>query len=421
MNEVKKCSLSGIAFTMDNEAYAELKNYLDSLKKSYKDSADGAEIVADIEARIAELILSTQNNTRVVELPLIKNIIEQMGSAEEISDKSDEAQPKHTASERYPRRLYRDMERAKLGGVCAGIGKYFDIDPVWIRLLMFAPILLICLDFIPFLHWVSDVMGNLFGVFLIGYLAMWFAVPVARTARQKLEMNGEPITAQNIASTAASNDPDAQAKAVMAETVSTGGKILLMLMKLFAGLVVFGLVLVACALALGMLVVSIGSHEFVPTDIPLSMPILAILFVLIPILILIYALMCLIASRKPNGKTAFVGLILWLISLLLLVVITIRSQTVPQLSSPIEKAFTGEVLEEKVEFNGEEITIDELIKQLEGNVPVTETTSEAKPEEAKIKIEADDKHVEIGVGKAGFTVSENGKPLVKLEVTESTK
>ena len=58
------------------------------LKKTYKDTPDGAEIVADIEARIAELILTTQDNTRVVEKPLILNIIQQMGSAEDISDQS---------------------------------------------------------------------------------------------------------------------------------------------------------------------------------------------------------------------------------------------------------------------------------------------------------------------------------------------
>jgi len=53
MKEVKKCSISGVAFTMDADAYQELENYLDSLKKTYKDTPDGAEIVADIEARIA--------------------------------------------------------------------------------------------------------------------------------------------------------------------------------------------------------------------------------------------------------------------------------------------------------------------------------------------------------------------------------
>ena len=71
MKEVKKCSISGVAFTMDADAYEALETYLESLKTTYKDTADGAEIVADIEARIAELILSAQDNTRIVEKPLI--------------------------------------------------------------------------------------------------------------------------------------------------------------------------------------------------------------------------------------------------------------------------------------------------------------------------------------------------------------
>lgn len=45
MNAVKKCSLSGIAFTMDPEAFAELGRYLETLRESYKDSAEGAEII----------------------------------------------------------------------------------------------------------------------------------------------------------------------------------------------------------------------------------------------------------------------------------------------------------------------------------------------------------------------------------------
>ena len=75
MNTVKKCSLSGIAFSMDPAAYEELSNYLETLKKSYKDTPEGAEIIADIEARIAELILATQNNEHVVGPALIRNII----------------------------------------------------------------------------------------------------------------------------------------------------------------------------------------------------------------------------------------------------------------------------------------------------------------------------------------------------------
>lgn len=78
MKEVKKCSISGIAFTLDADAYALLSRYLDSLKATYAETADGDEIVADIEARIAELILSQQENSRVVETPLLRQIISQM-------------------------------------------------------------------------------------------------------------------------------------------------------------------------------------------------------------------------------------------------------------------------------------------------------------------------------------------------------
>lgn len=128
MKEVKKCSISGVAFTMDADAYEALETYLESLKTTYKDTADGAEIVADIEARIAELILSAQDNTRIVEKPLILNIIRQMGSAEDISRESVD-RDLHCDTPRIPRRLYRDTENAKLGGVCAGIGNISTSTP----------------------------------------------------------------------------------------------------------------------------------------------------------------------------------------------------------------------------------------------------------------------------------------------------
>ena len=84
MKETKKCSLSGLAFTMEDDAYVTLKEYLDSLKKAYSKDPDGSEIIADIEARIVELILSAQDSERVVERPLIMNIIAQLGTAEDI-------------------------------------------------------------------------------------------------------------------------------------------------------------------------------------------------------------------------------------------------------------------------------------------------------------------------------------------------
>ena len=76
MNEIKKCSISGIAFILEKVAYNRISSYIDSLKRAYKDNPDSTEIIADIEARIAELILSAQKDPQqIVCLPLIENII----------------------------------------------------------------------------------------------------------------------------------------------------------------------------------------------------------------------------------------------------------------------------------------------------------------------------------------------------------
>ena len=85
MNEIKRCSISGVGFTFEKSAYDCLDGYLQSLREAYRNNPDSEEILADIEARIVELILSAQNDARnVVTLPLVENIIAQLGSAEAI-------------------------------------------------------------------------------------------------------------------------------------------------------------------------------------------------------------------------------------------------------------------------------------------------------------------------------------------------
>ena len=54
MNEIKKCSIAGVSFTLEKNAYEALQTYIKSLNDTYKDNPDGEEIIADIEARIAE-------------------------------------------------------------------------------------------------------------------------------------------------------------------------------------------------------------------------------------------------------------------------------------------------------------------------------------------------------------------------------
>ena len=425
MKEVKKCSISGVAFTMDADAYEALETYLESLKTTYKDTADGAEIVADIEARIAELILSAQDNTRIVEKPLILNIIRQMDSAEDISRESVD-RDLHCDTPRIPRRLYRDTENAKLGGVCAGIGKYFDIDPVWVRLGLFLPLLFTCFGWIPFLHWFSPMFGNLFGIFLICYFIMWFAVPAARSARQKLEMNGEKITAQAIGETtaaAANNDPDAKAKPIVAEAVSVFGKVVLILLKLFAGLIVFCLIMVACALIIGLFAILIGGAETLNLDWDLSLwvPILGIFIALIPTILLIYVLMCLIASRKPGGKTVLVIFLCWIASIIACSTIAIREKVGERFRDKREAI--RDALNSTIEVDGEMTTLKELLEEYDGESIIEEgrKTLHISVPSKELDITVDKKQGGLQINAGERTTNEEGDSITSHSVEISVK
>lgn len=319
MNEIKKCSISGISFTLEKEAYARLEEYISSLKMAYDHNPDGAEIIADIEARIAELILSALSDAgQTVRKPLIENIIAQLGCAEDISGESADDEPIKSDT-RIPRRLYRDVENAKLGGVCAGLGKYFDVDTVWIRLVPFLPLLvLIFCD-----GWVASIFGNLFGMFIISYIIMWFAVPSAKSARQKLEMNGEPVTVRSISENSAAT-PEETAKSSVASAVTVLGRIFVVMLKLFVALLILPFIFASVVLLVAMFAVifggfaslfEIGNFGALSGIISPEEPILCvlgILIALIPIALLLYLFVTLLMNRRPRLWIMLTALLLWI-------------------------------------------------------------------------------------------------------------
>jgi phage shock protein C len=56
------------------------------------------------------------------------------------------------------KKLYRLKENRILGGVCTGLGKYFEIDPVLLRLL-----------------WIIGTL--IFGAGVLAYLIAWIIIP----------------------------------------------------------------------------------------------------------------------------------------------------------------------------------------------------------------------------------------------------
>ena len=315
MNEVKKCSISGISFTFEIDAFSALENYLKTLTQTYEGNEEGREIIADIEAHIVELILSKQDNKKVVTKYIIESIISQIGSADAISDSvADDNTNKSTP--RIPRRLYRDMSSAKLGGICSGLGKYFDLDPVWVRLGLFSPLILSIL-FSMAGGLVQSLFMNIFGVFILSYIIMWFAVPIARSARQRLEMNGEKITEEAIkVASVSNNDADTKARPIVAEVISVFGQIILVFMKIILGVVIAGLILFSGSLIIGLIAIIIaGGAIFSLGASTIWIPLFGILMILIPSIILIYLFINIIANKNSNKKIVVTLFVLWLASI----------------------------------------------------------------------------------------------------------
>ena len=326
MNEIKRCSLSGVGFTLEREAYNHLNEYLQSLKNAYKNNPDSEEILADIEARIAELILSAQSSAEnVVCLPLVENIIAQLGTPEAIS--GEEEDPKNESSSRIPRRLYRDLENAKLGGVCAGLAKYFGVEAAWIRLAISSPLILLIIG-APYLHWLSIIGGNILGIFLITYLILWFAIPGAKSARQKLEQEGERISAQSIAERQGATQEE-KAKSSVATAVTSLGKFMATLFKILLGAMLFPIAFVVFAMLIALIAITVGIGEMFVVDMgnfsnlmeatnEVGMPLMifALLTVLVPAIYIAYLFIVLLINKRPRWWVLVVTLLVWFFLLL---------------------------------------------------------------------------------------------------------
>ena len=321
---MKKCSISGIGFTLEKEAYNRLNDYLQSLKKAYKDNPDSGEILADIEARIAELILSAQSNAEnVVCLPLVENIIAQLGTPEDIS--GEEERPKREENSRIPRRLYRDLKNNKLGGVCAGLAKYFGVEVAWIRLAILSPLILLIIG-APYLHWLSIIGGNLFGIFLLTYLILWFAIPGAKSALQKLEQEGERISAQSIAERQGATQEE-KAKSSVATAVTTFGKFMAVLFKILLGLLLFPIVALVFTILIILTCMAIGFSEFnlvrlgeygnlseLLSEFGAPLMVFSMLLALIPAIYIGYLFITLLINRRPRWWVLVISILAWVLT-----------------------------------------------------------------------------------------------------------
>src|SRR6187200_1211565 len=104
------------------------------------------------------------------------------------------------------KRLFRNPEGRMIGGVCSGLGAYFNKSAVGIRLIFLAPILLNILINIAsgfggrgnFIFFPNIVFGSLTSTFVIAYIILWIVLPEARSSFEKMEMRGEKVDVNRI-------------------------------------------------------------------------------------------------------------------------------------------------------------------------------------------------------------------------------
>jgi len=168
MNKTVKVNLGGFVFQLDEDAYALLKSYIAKLEHQFSNSPEGVEIVADIESRIAELLLTLLAGGReVVGLSDIEEVIRVMGEPEAYVDEEEESErPK--SRQRIRSKLYREPDNAVVGGVASGIATYFGINSVWVRLVFLVALFAWTIGF-----W--------------AYLLLWLVVPKRKTPLYKVE------------------------------------------------------------------------------------------------------------------------------------------------------------------------------------------------------------------------------------------
>ena len=363
MKKTIRINISGLIFNLDEDAYSKLQHYLNSITNKFLNTSEGNEVIADVEARIAELFQEKVGDRKeVINLVDIDYIIEIMGKPEDFDDvyepEEEDVQYKSQQSAKSVRRVYRDPDNKVFSGLSGGIAAYFGIDPIIIRIVF--------------------VLATLFyGSSILVYIFLWIIIPEASTTSQKLEMRGESINVENIEKSIKEEFGNVKTRLSKLQNSDNYSKLSNNISSIaqFAvkiGLVLFKVILVILGIwlfiaGLGVLGSLTGMIFFNDTiispfswnDINFSFPDLVRLFadsftaiaglisfyivVTIPALaVIFFSLKMIFRFKVQNRAIGIVGITLWLVSLMTFVVAGFRTAYNYKSDAEITKNYTLE-------------------------------------------------------------------------------
>ena len=169
MKEVTRISLASLPYDIEVEAKKAIEKYLHAIEVSLDADSD---TMKEIEARIVELLTEGGvSKEMVIGMPAVERVKQQMGEPKEFIGEPDEV-----TRIKQPKRLMRSEGDEILGGVSSGLAAYFGIDTVWVRLAW------VVLTFVTS------------GFMILVYIVLWIVMPPAKTAADRLQMKGKPVT-----------------------------------------------------------------------------------------------------------------------------------------------------------------------------------------------------------------------------------
>ncbi|OIP83385.1 MAG: hypothetical protein AUK44_05310 [Porphyromonadaceae bacterium CG2_30_38_12] len=326
MKRTVTINLNNIVFHIDDDAYDMLQSYLREVEKHLSEE-ERKEVMADIEARIAEIFSeSLKRNKSVINVEDVTEIIAVLGKPSEYADEDtadNQTQEPPTNSEKSrSRRFYRDSENAFFGGVAAGLAAYLSWDVTWVRIALVALVFVGAGTVIPI------------------YLVMWLIAPKATTAAQRLEMQGEDVTVENIKSEInnvknyVNSDKFKQSSSSFGEKLLDVFRVLVKVVVGFVG-IILGFVGIVIALVLIFVLISLFflpgfltgfSPEMADTWSSMqgdngAILIISLLLVIgTPVFLIIYWAINLLSRKKFEyaKTTSIVSLILWLAGIFML-------------------------------------------------------------------------------------------------------
>ena len=189
MKRTINVAIGGCSFTIDEDAYNTLNEYLERFKAALDNSSTSTEVMDELETRIADQLKGKLGARQVVDLAMTQAVIGQLGypegykAADQKTDnkeeQKDECRYSGNDGERPVRKLFRDSDGKRIAGVCSGLALFLGVDVTLIRVIFL----------------VAFICGSA-GFWI--YLVIWIAAPEARTAAEKCELRGIPATAENI-------------------------------------------------------------------------------------------------------------------------------------------------------------------------------------------------------------------------------